>query len=218
VALCGGKNETNTQDKEYNAKMAAIAERQQNMAEEYMSFWRDEYKPFESAQLAANKQMLPYLTNQQISEAQLAEATAKGMLAPDGSGQTLLGLQQDTMRKELEFTQNRLAVSDSLLGRQAEVARMAYDEAISGVDVNRDVNQARADVANSFAGADAAMRRDASRMGLSTNSAGYANAMAGLARDRAKGMAGAMTTARTSAQDRNFTRLTSAAGMGLGKV
>jgi hypothetical protein len=212
VAHCGGgKSTTNTQDPVYNARMAAIAERQQDMAEDYYAFWESDYKPFEQAQLQANTEMLPHLTKQSISEANVASEQASQLLQKDANGQNLIGLQAQNQRLKLE-------ASNGLVGKQAEVARAAYDKALAGVDVGSEVQQARADVANSFAGAENSMRNDAARMGISTSSAGYTSAMAGLARDRAKGMAGAMTTARTAANDKNFSRLTSAAGMGLGQV
>ncbi|MDO9083720.1 MAG: hypothetical protein Q7U56_10600 [Humidesulfovibrio sp.] len=62
VALCkgggGGSQTTNTQDTEYNARMATIAESQQGMAQEYFNFWKSDYKPLEQEQIAANREMV----------------------------------------------------------------------------------------------------------------------------------------------------------------
>lgn len=62
VALCkgggGGSQTTNTQDIEYNARMATIAESQQGMAQEYFNFWKSDYKPLEQEQIAANREMV----------------------------------------------------------------------------------------------------------------------------------------------------------------
>lgn len=64
VALCGsgsgggGSQTTNTQDTEYNARMATIAEEQQKMAQEYFDFWKSGYKPLEEDQIAANREMI----------------------------------------------------------------------------------------------------------------------------------------------------------------
>lgn len=62
VALCkgggGGSQTTNTQDTEYNARMATIAESQQGMAQEYFDFWKSDYKPLETEQIAANREMV----------------------------------------------------------------------------------------------------------------------------------------------------------------
>ena len=46
-------------DRRYNARLAAIAERQQGMADEYFEFWRESGKPYEKAQLEANLELLP---------------------------------------------------------------------------------------------------------------------------------------------------------------
>ena len=60
VAECkGGSSTTNTQDKEYNRRMATIAEAQQAMAEEYFDYWKSDYKPFEQAQTAAQMSLIP---------------------------------------------------------------------------------------------------------------------------------------------------------------
>ena len=63
VALCGGgqsggSSTTNTQDTEYNARMATIAEQQQAMAQQYFDFWQSDYKPLETDQIAANREMI----------------------------------------------------------------------------------------------------------------------------------------------------------------
>lgn len=201
VALCkgGSSTTTNTQDPIYNARMASISERQQDMAEEYFAFWQDEYKPYESAQIEANMGLLPTLTAQQEAESKVITAGAQGVLEKDASGKSLLDYQLDANRG------------------QAQVAKAAYDEAMSGVDPNREAQMARADVVNSYAGAGATMRRDMSRMGVGAGGAGYASAMADLARNQAKGIAGAMTTARTNAQNTNFNRLATAAQIGIGR-
>ena len=54
IAHCGGggSTTTNTVDYAYNARMAAISERQQAMAEEYFQFWQSDYKPLEREQMS----------------------------------------------------------------------------------------------------------------------------------------------------------------------
>jgi hypothetical protein len=165
IAHCGGgsKSTINSYDPEYNRRMADIAERQQEMAEEYFKFWQDEYKPLEEEQIAANRRMLPHIEQATITQAEM-------------------------------------------VGERANVAREAYELANRGLDVGRDVDMARADVASSFADSMGIMRRDMERMGGSVGDAGWASAMAGLSRDRAKATAGAMTTTRMQSQDRDFTR------------
>lgn len=62
VALCkgggGGSQTTTTVDYEYNNRMATIAEQQQGMAREYYDFWKSDYKPYEQAQIQANREMI----------------------------------------------------------------------------------------------------------------------------------------------------------------
>lgn len=61
----GGSTTINSEDKEYNARMATIAEAQQGMAEEYYQYYKDFYQPYEKQQIAANQQLLPYQTGLQ---------------------------------------------------------------------------------------------------------------------------------------------------------
>lgn len=63
----GGSGSTSTTsfDKEYNARMAAIAESQQGMAEEYYKYYQEYYQPYEKQQIAANTQLMPYQTGLQ---------------------------------------------------------------------------------------------------------------------------------------------------------
>lgn len=63
VALCGGSSGGgggDSIDKEYNARMATIHEAQQEMAEDYHSFWKSDYQPMEKEQIAANRELIPY--------------------------------------------------------------------------------------------------------------------------------------------------------------
>jgi hypothetical protein len=54
----GGSQSTTQIDYAYNARMAAIAESQQFMAEEYFMFWENYYKPMEQAMIEANKSLI----------------------------------------------------------------------------------------------------------------------------------------------------------------
>jgi len=60
VALCkgGGSSSSTSVDKAYNARMATIAEDQQEMARGYYDFWQSEYKPMESAMIASNMETI----------------------------------------------------------------------------------------------------------------------------------------------------------------
>jgi hypothetical protein len=61
----GGSTTINSQDEAYNARMAAIAEQQQAMAQEYYGYYKDYYQPYEKEQIAANRGLLPYQTGLQ---------------------------------------------------------------------------------------------------------------------------------------------------------
>jgi len=56
----GGGTTINSEDEAYNARMATIAEAQQKMAEEYYSYYKDTYQPYEKEQIAANRALIPY--------------------------------------------------------------------------------------------------------------------------------------------------------------
>jgi len=116
---------------------------------------------------------------------------------------------------EAKLNKQKFETGQDLMGRQAQVARAAYDEALKGVDGNRAASQAQADVVQSFDTSKESLNRDMARLGLSTSDPGYASAMVGLARDKAKATAGAMTTARNTASDKSFSRLSTAAGLGI---
>jgi len=128
VSLCkgGGSNSTTTVDYEYNARMADIAESQQEMAQEYFDFWKSDYKGLESDQIQANREMIAaakpvrdkYISEslegvnaetvaaQARADAQQALTTAEGSTA---RGLSRLGLNPDSG-----------AFADSL-GRSAQV-------------------------------------------------------------------------------------------------
>lgn len=211
VECGGGKQSTTTVDKEYNRRMAAISEKELGMAEEYFKFWQTDYKPFEAKQVAANTEMLPYLTEAEIARSKVEAATDQGLLKKDKDGNSLLGLQQENTRLQLQS-------SNSLIGKQSEVARAAYDQALRGVDVEGQVRTAQSDVAQSYAKSTGTLNRDLARTGAGTGSDQYTNAMSGLSRDRAKSMAGNMTAMRQHAENTNFDRLKSASQLELGKV
>jgi hypothetical protein len=88
-----------------------------------------------------------------------------------------------------------------------------YDEAANGVDEEERADQAQAEVEHSFKMADDIARRDASRMGLDMNDSSVLDRIQSTSLDRARGVAGARTGARTQAEAENFGRLYTAANM-----
>ena len=66
----GGSSSTTTVDYEYNRRMAAIAEKESGMAQEYFNYWKTDQQPLEKAQSSAALSLLPgqtELTKQQIA-------------------------------------------------------------------------------------------------------------------------------------------------------
>jgi|GEM_PF-810122 len=95
VAECkgkGGSSSTTTStttinaepDKEYNARMAAVAEQQQNLSGKFFDWWQDVQAPVEAATAAAQLGLLPTLT-----AIEQAEANARLQLVPEQAGLTL---------------------------------------------------------------------------------------------------------------------------------
>ena len=163
--------------------MATIAESQQEMAEEYFKFWEDEYKPLESAQIKANLDLLPAQT--ELEKLRLAGETE---------------LQAGIYENKIQETKDA-----------APVMSEYYKQALEGVDPTRKAAEARTDVAAAFKDQEATLRRDAGRMGLDPNSNKFAESLGAGGLNQARATAGAVTAARTVAEDENFKRLTSAA-------
>jgi hypothetical protein len=89
IAHCGGGGGgADPYDKEYNARMAKVAERQQGMADEYFKFWETHAKPYEKAQYASALELLPGETEtrkEQMKTEQLGLQTRReemGMAKP----------------------------------------------------------------------------------------------------------------------------------------
>jgi len=197
IAECkgGGGGTTTSVDTAYNARMATIAESQQAMADEYFEFWQDEYKPFESAQIEANMEMLPNLTALQQEQI----ASDRGIIPA-----------------QTELKEKSLGLGIQNVESLKPVASEFYKQALSGVDVRGRVNQASADVAKGLADSDAAVVRKARRMGVNPGSgAGLAN-LGASSLDKARAIGGARTGARDAANAENFSRLNTAMNKGLG--
>jgi hypothetical protein len=150
VALCGSKGSGGV-DKAYNARMATISEAQQAMAEEYMDFWRTEYKPFEEAQLKENQRMLPHMTDAQIAE---SNYRAESFTAQKG----LIGQQTEVARRAYE---------EALRGvdptAEANRARADVTHSFAGVqeEMGRDLNRmGYSPDSAGFAHAQAGLNRD----------------------------------------------------------
>lgn len=193
----GGSNNV---DKAYNARMATIAEAQQDMAEEYFAFWNNVYKPLETAQASADLSLVG-------SETALAKAQNEANLS-------LVDPATAAQRAEYESTSALIPAQTNYalqaMDDSSGVRSAYYQEALEGVDVESRANKAAADAAQAFMNTSSQTNRSAARMGVNPNSGRFA-AMANQNNiDQAKAVSSAKTQARTAAEQENFGRLASA--------
>ena len=213
VSLCkGSSSTTNTVDYEYNSRMAAIAERQQGMADQYFQYWNDYQKPYEIAQTQANMQLLPNETG-----LAMAEIDAKSELLP---GQTALTKAKTAASMELLPGQTDLAKAEmanrmDTIQQLQPVKTQFFQQAAEGVDVNARVGRAQADVANSYKDVASKTVRNMSRMGVGPDSGRFAGMNAANDINQAAAVAGARSQARVGAEQENFRRLNAAMAYGM---
>lgn len=197
----GGSQSTTTTniDYAYNARMAALSERQQAMSENYFKFWETSYKPMEQAQIDANIGLIPtqVAAERSKSEYEKAQADAAKGLIPE---QTALAAET-------------IGAQRSEIAAATPVVSEYYKQALRGVDPNQRVAQAQTDVATSFAGTDAAMMRSMGRYGVGMGSDRIAEMQRMKSIEQAKATGAAMTGARIGAEEENFARLTGASAM-----
>ena len=212
VALCKGSSSTTTVDKEYNRRMASIAERQQGMAEEYFQYWQQYQQPYEKAQIDANMQLLP-------KEAMLAEAQldAQSQLLP---GQTALKKAQDAAALDLlpgqtDLSKAEMANRMDTLQQLQPAKTEFFKQATEGVDINQRVGAASADVANSYKDVAAKTVRTMSRMGVGPDSGRFAGMNSATDVNQAAAVAGARSQARVAGEQENFNRLNQAMAYGM---
>lgn len=233
VAECKGGGGTTTTtttgeiDYAYNDRMATIAEQQQDIANEYAEFWRTEYKPLESAQIAANLELMPQTVEAErqrlgaagaVSELEEAQAQAQRGLIPKATAAQAqeLELQREQAIGERSLVGARVGLERQQLetGRQEAMAARPvigefYKQALQGVDPTQRVSRARGDVARGFKGAEAAERRALGRIGLGGR-ARTEGAIRQRFQEQARATAFASTQAREEAEQESFQRLGSA--------
>ncbi len=173
----GGGSATTVQnnyDPVASQKMAEIAERQQDMAEDQWKEYKQYFQDYEIAAANANKELLPFMSSSTKEQLKYNEAVSKG---------------------------------------NAELLPKFNRAAMEGVDVNRRADEAGTEVKAAVKLGDQMRRREASRMGLNPNSSAFATSMNDTALETARGIAGARTAAKNTAERENFERL----GLALGK-
>ena len=256
-------------DAAYNARMAAIAEQQQGLANEMFAFWRQYQAPLEAAQARSTMNVLPaqeeYLKNYLAAQTgMIPQQAALEQRALDAQHQLLqpmldvqmaqlasnyetmpylhaYGLESIESARHLMPYQTReartaaeLGTDMNLAGRyllpqqteltaadvQRQIAMMPerqfaqhkfYQDANHGVNPDEWAARAGVDAAAAYAGADAALRRDAARMGVDPSSGRFANAQGGYGLNMAKDLAQARTQGRRAGEDENWQRRVMAA-------
>jgi len=187
---------TNEVDKEYNARMAAIAEKQQEQSDAYFEYWETTYKPYEEAQITANLELLPFEVDTQLATLEAQKATAEGILELTPYE---VGYRKEWLESEIDLIPQRHAVSSEF-----------YEQALSGINVKSRMDTAAADVAQSLSGAESAARRSAARMGLNVSSGRIADMLKTSSLDRARATGLARNVSRVNAEAENFQRLATA--------
>lgn len=196
IVECKGGGGGDTVDPAYNRRMARIAERQQDIAEEYYQFWKTSgQKELEAATAQANLGILPKQV--ELQEAQI------------GAEMEMIPYRTDYERSLMEYNKDALEARKPL-------ARKYYEEAMTGESPERRAAEARAGVAQQMDAGRDAMRREASRLGINVNSGRFHRNLGNQSIDRAKATAGAMDLARREARDRNFARMDSAMNKKIG--
>ena len=198
VALCkgGGGGTTKVEgevDKEYNRRMAAIAERQQDMADTMFGYYQDHGLSYDVAQVQAQEGLIPYQTDYARREMEV--------------GQQGLDVRSDY------FTAMQ---NQGLPQLQAQAQGQFLQDAQGGIDIRGRMGMAQADVAKGFQGALGQQRLADSRMGLNPASGASMSRAQDLAINQAGAMAGARTQSRVGAEQEQFGRRQAAAGLGLG--
>lgn len=142
IAKCfgGGKTETTTitynynYDAEYNARLATIAERQQEIADEYHTFWQDYQRPHEIALMEANEDLIPVQLEQARAEVTALKANTKAMLERTAAdvkyrGAQTAGIYQDISESKLSMEQMRqeMGFAEEEMGEKRKVWDYAAD-------------------------------------------------------------------------------------------
>lgn len=164
----------------------------------------------------------PPVSEMQLMQKQI-EAQASLLPAQTELQRQNIGLQSAQIEQQMgllplqgEVAQAGLEAKKQAIGQVSNLYSKLYDEAMTGVDVDEKVAQAKSGVMQSFAQNEDITRRNLSRMGIDPSSGAGVNAVVNTGMQRAQALAGAETTARNAAEEENFKRLQTATNIGLG--
>jgi hypothetical protein len=113
--------------------------------------------------------------------------------------------------QETQLTAADIQRQQALMPDRQYAAQKFYQEAAEGVNPEEWAARAGIDVGAAYAGSDAALRRDAARMGVDPSSGRFANAQGGYGLNMARDLAQARTQGRRAGEDENWKRRVMAA-------
>lgn len=122
----------------------------------------------------------------------------------------LMPYEVETRKAEMETQQLGMEMRQKEMKMAEPVAEEYYKQALEGVDVGEEVQQARSDVAQGLQETEGEMSRHMSRLGVDPSSPAYMERMKAGGMEKAKMVGGAMSAARRSAEQTNFGRLAQA--------
>ena len=211
IAECkgGSRSTSTTVDYAYNARMAAIAEKNQVYADQMFHVFKYGTKEtgrisemdLMSKQIQTEYGLLPQKTDTEREGLKFKEQLAQ-------AGQELIPLQTEAekvgLKDRMKTTRERAPVISSF-----------YEDAMTGVDVDERVGQARSGVHQSFQQSEEITKRNMSRLGVDPSSGAAASAFKDVGIHKATALAGAGTAAKTQAEAEDFNRKRQALGLGI---
>lgn len=193
----GGGSKVDSVDEVYNDRMATIAEKQQEWAQDYYNMWSTHFKPYEIAQAQTN-----------LGNMGLENSLYRGQLE---AKRDMLTEEKGLYSDQLNTLKSLMPQETDLYKKQLAANSKFIDASTQGVDVNERMGLATADVSNAWKGVSEANTRANARMGVNANSGRFQGTQAALQTQQASQLAQARTGARVGAEQENYERLTRAA-------
>lgn len=205
IAECkGGSSSTTSVDPEYNKRMAAIAEAQQSMAEEYFNYYKYGPGHYDKPDTSRSTWEAEDSQSSQSYEDWVGEREGEWERTwiPDEGAVGLQQYEQEQMKSAMKLLPGQMA----LAGRHMDITGKYFDKVAEGADVRGEMGRAKTDVRQAYAGMEGEMRRSAGRMG-GPSSGRFAGMQSKILRDKTKALAGAGTMGRRYAEEKQFERL-----------
>lgn len=130
VLECKGSSSSTSVDEAYNARLATIQERQQEIADEYFAYWGEYQKPYEIQQTQANTELLPYETTYSKNKLQ-DQISTMGMTQPLKTN----FFQQASQGKDV---QGQMALAQADVAKGFRDTQAATSRAMGRMGVNPD--------------------------------------------------------------------------------